>query len=60
MFLLDSGSSGCGRGPGINCITCADCVKVLGKELGCWLDAMARDALNGRDEGAGDVELGRI
>ncbi len=50
MDVLDSGSSGCGRCP----------VKVVGRELGWLLEAMGREALNGRDVGIGDVELGRI
>lgn len=65
MDVVDRGSSGCGRCPGISGGTCADCVKVLGRELGWLLAAMGREALNGRDVGTrdvgtGDVELGRI
>lgn len=58
--VVDRGSSGCGRSPGTSGGTCADCVKVEGRELGWMLAAMGREALNGRDEGTGDVELGCI
>lgn len=60
MDVVDRGSSGCGRFPGISGGTCAVCVKVVGRELGWLLAAMGREALNGRDVGTGDVELGRI
>lgn len=60
MDVVDRGSSGCGRSPGTSGGTCVDCVKVEGKELGWMLAAMGREALNGRDEGTGDVELGCI
>lgn len=60
MDVIDRGSSGCGRCPGTSSGTCADCVKVVGRELGWLLEAMGREALNGRDVGTGDVELGRI
>ncbi len=60
MDVVERGSSGCGMCLVTSGGTCADCKKVAGRELGWLLEAMGREALNWRDVGTGDVELGRI
>lgn len=60
MDVVERGSSGCGRCLVTSSGTCADCMKVVGRELGWLLEALGREALNWRDVGTGDVELGRI